>query len=136
MAKFTGNNGSISMASGATSNWGAGVVTANVFNWSLNYSAKNIDVTGYNSSGWEENLPGLKSGVGTFNMYADDTQALNLATSNSGTVPVVELRLFSTTRKFSGTANITGMVVNSDGKSDEAPTVTYSFKYTGSFTAA
>lgn len=126
---IAGKSGSLYV--GATPN-----KVAEISNWSLDLGAENIDVTTFDSNGWKEYLAGLKewSGSAGGNFKFTDTngqQAIYNAWLN-GTTLAVELRLGTTSPKFTGTVLITGISVESPV--DDKAAINFDFQGTGALT--
>jgi hypothetical protein len=134
MAKFAGQSANVTL-SGAAGTWAAGLVVGNLRDWTATITRNLVDATTKSDSGFTSDVYGPSSCEGTVTMAADDTTALSIA---AGTDPTVELNLFSTTRKISGTAKL--MTMDLDGFSmpppGALPVVTFRFRFQGTFTLA
>jgi Predicted secreted protein len=105
---------------------------AEITTWSLDVSADAIDVTSFDSDGWQENLPGLKSWSGSaegnwkVNTDTQGQKALQDAWLN-GTLIQVQFRI-NDTNYYAGQALVTGLSI-------EAPVddkISFSVDLTGS----
>lgn len=134
MAKFSGIAGSVVM-SGTSGNWGAGVVVNNLREWTADINTSLVDSTTKGDGGFSSDVYGVKTCSGTITMAADDTTAIVIAGS---TDPTVTLNLTGTSRKITGSAKIdtTGFTGQSMAPPGELATVTFNFRYQGTFTVA
>ena len=139
-ADFTGYDATISVGLKLTAN-DPGAFTLNIDEiraakqvagikaWTLDYVAEAIEVTGFDSAGVRQYIPGPTSWSGSFDGFKDG------APLTIGTVTHIELRESSTsTQQWRGSCIITG--VHPNVASDGAVTYSYDFTGTGELTAS
>lgn len=122
----SGVDGSFKIA--ATS--GSVAIVKGVKSWNCDISIASPDVTGFDSGGWAQTVPGLKrwSGSLTASWDADATAGTNKIIDLFGALADVEL-IISSTEKISGTVAINSFAVQ-DGV-DGAPEITIQFSGDG-----
>lgn len=124
MAKITGVGGSITFATG---------YTTNIKSWTITGEASEHDVTDFTSVGWTDWITGLKNWSGTYEGWADDTAQLD-ANANwfgSGTAAAATFAI-DAARTFTGSILIKGF--SADTAVSDPVTVTFSFRGTGQLT--
>lgn len=134
MAKYSGNKGNVTLSS-TSGNWGGGVVTNNIYAFSADVVSDTHDVTSFASAGFREYTPGNQSGTLSLSMYADDTTAIAISTASN---PSVTLKLYdgASDKTISGTAILSNISTTVDGKSGDAPVVTFKAVFSGTITIA
>lgn len=123
MAEMNGIAGDVTFATG---------YVANVKSWTMNVEADMFDITDFTSTGWKNNLAGLKGWSGSYVCWVDDTTQMD-ANANwlAGTAAAATFN-FDGTRTLSGNIIISGL---STGASvDGVAEVTFNFTGDGALT--
>lgn len=99
MAVIAGYNGSVTFATG---------YTTKLDQWSISFAAEQLDITGFEDSGWQTNIGGLRSWSGSFSGKYDHTASpLGDTTTFAGLGGAAASATFTS----SGDADITGSIV-------------------------
>lgn len=92
--------------------------TLPVESWTLNINAEALDVTTCDSSGWNENILGIKGAEGSAKAYWDSAAmpVVSPLSMTAGARATLVLKIGNTAKQFSFTAQITQVSVESAAK--------------------
>jgi hypothetical protein len=121
MARISGKSGSMTLASAAV---------AKFKNWSVKTKSTNPVVVDSDTAGWEDDVDGILSWEGSFEVNLDDTTVLDV---EEGDTPACEF-LHKTGKKLAGTVRVTGIDLGANVEGADPQAMVVSFKGKGALT--